>query len=169
MSGMEFGLTGDVDAKFVAVLLKSGAKQAVDTRVVMDKIYLDMLRVEAAVFSSQGRRGGGSWASLKPDTVRRKGTTEILMGGHGDEYGPDALLRSVTEPNAPFQILHITKNSVTFGTDRPYAETQQYGSGRSPARPFLRFTASDRSRWMGMIAEHLMKPFVSKNPNRTRR
>jgi hypothetical protein len=119
----------------------------------------DMMRVEAAQFSSQGRRGGGSWAQLKPDTVRKKGTSEILRTRGASpgysKFPEDSLFKSLTEPEAEFQVLHVTKSSIIFGTTHPFAEKL------NRERPFMRFLATDRARWGRMIAEHLMAPFMA--------
>lgn len=159
-------LEGAADTEYVAGILKVGAQRAKDTRVVMERITADMMRVEAKTFESQGRRGGGSWKRLASDTVRKKGDSQILRtDGARPGYSslePDALFRSLTVPDAPYQILNVTRNSIRFGTDRPYAEVQQRGSWiRSiPARPFLRFLPTDMNRWRTMMIEFLMEPFV---------
>jgi hypothetical protein len=159
MPGLTFSITGEASADRVAVLLKTGGRRGVDTRVVMEKIVADMMRVETAIFSSQGRRGGGSWAGLKPDTVRKKGTTEILRtrgakAGYS-KFPEDSLFRSLTEPGAEYQVLDISRNRVLFGTDHPYAEVI------AERRPFMKFTNVDAERWKAMIAEHLLAPFVA--------
>jgi len=164
--GLKWELVGSADAFHVSSILKTGAHRGRDTRIVMEKIVADMMRVEAITFKSQGRRGGGSWKKLKPNTIRKKGTHEILMtqGAKSNYTGlePNALFKSLTEPNAPFQILTITRDSIRFGTDRPYAGAQQYGSWLRfiPPRPFLRFLPTDTHRWRQMIIDHLMEPFV---------
>jgi phage gpG-like protein len=172
---MEYEITEE-GAGHVAALLSAGAVQARDTQVVMEKIALDMMRVEKIVFRSQGRRGGGSWAALAPDTVRKKGIggynilrTDLAKPGYskiGGVVSSDTLYRSLTTPGAPYQILRITKDTALLGTDRPYAETQQHGSWlRSiPARPFIQILATDVDRWKGLIAEHLMTPFIRSDP-----
>jgi phage gpG-like protein len=148
--------------------LKNGAISARTTRPVMDKIAADMFRVEKAVFSSSGRRGGGSWAKLKDTTVKRKGTSTILRtSGANPGYssiGDDALYNSLTEPGSRYNVLRIGRDSVEFGTDRPDAGVHQYGSRKRniPKRPFLRFLPSDTNRWTNWITEHLMKPHTKK-------
>lgn len=164
MSGLIFQVE-EKGANKVAATLKRGARSGRDTRVVMDRIVLDMMRVERTIFSSEGRRGGGGWRGLKPDTIKRRGGSTAILRTHDvkpgyAKYGPDALYRSLTETGTPFQILNVTRNTVRFGTSRPYAAVQQSGGGRTPARPFMRFLPSDEGRWANMIAEHLMKPFI---------
>lgn len=156
----------DLDSHELARKMELGAENAANMTAPMTEIGLDMLRVTESVFHSNGRRGGGSWRRLKPDTVRKKGGSEILRTsgarpGYSD-IGNNALYKSVTQLGAPFQILRITNRVIDFGTDRPQAGVQQYGSAKRkiPARPFLRFTTNDTNRWMGMLRNHLMRSFV---------
>lgn len=130
------------------------AEQAKNTAPVMAEISADLFRIEKAIFSSGGRRGGGSWKRLKEDTIKRKGSEQILRS-------TDALYRSVTEPGAQFQILEVTNTQVIFGTERPWAEVHQFGSANKsrPARPFIKFMPSDITRWDRMLLAHLMEPF----------
>lgn len=139
----------------VASNLSKGAVAAVDTQVVMAAIVLDMIRASLALFNSQGRRGGGSWKRLKPETIQRKGSEIILV-----ETG--ALRASLTELGAPFQILSVTNNSIEFGTSHPAAGIHQYGTrdGRIPARPIIKFTPRDDVKWTNMITRHIMAPFL---------
>lgn len=149
----DFGTIEKLEQKFVA-----GAEQAINTVGVIEEIKTDLFRIEEAVFSSQGRRGGGSWKQLKEDTIRRKsGSTKILQGLTG------ALKRSVTEPDAPYQILQITNQELYFGTDRPGAAAHQFGYSPQgiPRRPFIRILPTDINRWTGLVVSHLMRPFVS--------
>jgi hypothetical protein len=177
--GLIWEITGEADAFEVAGLLTAGAKQARTTDVVMAKITNDMLRVEKQIFYGQGRRGGGSWKPLKPDTVRKKGVgyqnilrTASAKPGYskiGDVQSVDTLFRSMTERGAPYQILNVTNTTVEFGTERPYAGAHQHGSYLRfiPARPFLNFLQLDIDRWDAMIARHLMAPFMAKNEKET--
>lgn len=155
-------------AGHVATLLKTGASQGRNTRVVMDKIVADMLRIEKLIFSSQGRRGGGGWRRLAPETQRRKGTNNILRtdlarpGYSRIDGAPsvDTLYRSLTEVGAPYQILRVGRSNIVFGTTRPGAAEHQFGGYRVPARPFMRFIPADQQRWLKIISDHLMRPFI---------
>ena len=169
---MIFTITGSTEARVVSGMLQTGAAQAENTRPVMDRIVVDMLRVEKRIFSAQGRRGGGSWKELAPDTVRKKGVgyqnilrTSNANPGYskiGGTQSIDTLYRSLTQPGAPYQILGVRNSFIRFGTSRPYAGAHQHGSWlRSiPSRPFLTFLEADYARWTRMIAEHLMEPFI---------
>lgn len=130
------------------------AERALATVGVFLKVAEDIFRIEESIFHSEGRRGGGSWKRLKEDTIKRKGSVEILRSS-------DSLYRSVTEPGAEYQILEVDNTGIIFGTDRPWAGVQQFGSTykNRPARPFIKFTPYDTNRWNTWIIEHLMEPF----------
>lgn len=154
-------------ARIVAEKLFAGAELAVNTEPVIAKMIFDIMRITDTQFISEGRRGGGSWARLKPDTIRKKGTAEILKTeGARPKYksleGENLLYKSVTVEGAPFQILKFTRNSFEFGTNRPYAFVHQYGSPKRhiPARPFLRVLPPDQERWNRWIMRHLVTPFT---------
>lgn len=145
-----------------------GATRVVETEGVMSRVAEDMMRIEEIIFNSEGRRGGGSWKRLKPDTVRKKGNSQILRGTSNPVYegsnavGANALLKSLTEPGAQFQILHVTDEVLEFGTDRPYAEVQAEGGGQNvPARPFMNFLDSDVEKWSDWFYDHVMTPFIT--------
>lgn len=117
-------------------------------------ISKDMMRVEGQVFKSQGRRGGGSWKNLKPETIKRK-KNAIKLIETGD------LMHSLSIPDAKHQILIVGTQRIDFGTDKPGAETHQFGSKRQniPARPYLRFTEYDLTRWKNYIITHLLSTY----------
>lgn len=133
---------------------EAGAAAGETTAPVFALIAEDMMRVEKAIFSSQGRRGGGSWKGLSDDTARRKDSNIIL-----EDTG--TLRRSVTELGAQYQILRISNLGVEFGTDRPWSFVHQFGSRTTPKREFINFTARDQTRWADMLFNHLMRPFVN--------
>ena len=166
---MIFGVTDSGTPKLVGDKLElSGDAAVLEMKKVMELIFVDMLVVTEKNISSEGHRGGGSYAQLKPGTLRKKGSAEILytMGANPkySKYGNDTLVRSVTQPDARFQVKQITRDSVALGTKRPYAGAHQYGSTarKIPRRPFLGFIASDVERWNGWIAEKLMEPLTEK-------
>jgi len=157
----------------VSGLLDFGATKGRDTAVVMERIVADMMRVERQTFYAQGRRGGGSWKPLLPDTVRKKGVgyqnilrTDLANPGYskiGGAQSVDTLFKSLTQPGARYQILDVTNSTILFGTERPYAGAHQHGSWMRfiPARPFMTFLPTDEERWTRMMSEHLMAPFMT--------
>ena len=165
---MAFRITDFGGATRVAAKFNTAAILVQRMRPIFEAIADDMLRVNAAWFSSDGRRGGGSWARLKPDTVRKKGDTQILRTEYAkpgySSIGGNALYRSLTERDAPYSILHIENYSIEIGTDRPYAGVHDAGSSKRniPKRPVMRFTAADLNRWSNLIADYVTDPFKDK-------
>lgn len=161
---MSFNLVDFGSMRHVAGRLDTLAENARHTEWVMKLIYYDMMRAEEALFDSQGRRGGGSWKRLKPLTIKKKGSNRILETADAKEnyssIGNDALKKSLTRENAPFQVKLVDNTTILFGTSRPWASVHQTGSRRGvPPRPFLRFTKNDLNRWSRMMQAHLVKGF----------
>jgi phage gpG-like protein len=150
------------------LLIESGDAAVLGMEKVMELIFYDMLVGNLAQITGEGHRGGGSYAQLKENTIKKKGSAEILFTmGARPKYstlGNDTLVNSVTQPDAEYQIKHVTNDQVILGTDRPYAGAHQYGSSarKIPARPFLSIIPSDRARWNRWIAERLMEPLKEK-------
>ena len=119
---------------------------------VLNRIAEDMMLVETKVFHSGGRRGGGSWKKLKDDTIKRKGSTEILV-----ETG--ALKASLTRPGAQYQVLSYGNgHQIEFGTDHPYALFHDEGtSGGIPPRPLIKLVPGDPKRWSRWIVEYIAR------------
>ena len=138
----------------VARHMEESGRKAVEAKPVFELIFHDMMRVEEAVWSSGGRRGGGSWKPLADSTVLKKGFDTILVD-------TGELQSSLTEDEAPSQIKEVTHDSAELGTTRPWAFTHQYGSKKAhvPKRTFLKFTARDSERWGRMLLEWTTSPF----------
>lgn len=130
--------------------LQGIAARTFDPVPALELIAEDIRQVEKAVFSSQGRRGGGSWKFLDPKTVERKGSDIILID-------TGALLRSVSEADSEYSDVYIDRSTLNFGTTHPAAKAMQFGDPKHniPARPFLRFTMFDHARWRRIIADYI--------------
>ena len=124
--------------------LKRGMQAALDFSEPLGEIAEDVYRVIGQNFSSQGRRGGGSWAMVSEEWARRKHNPLIL---HETLH----LKRSVTSGNP-----HITSTKLEMETDVSYAHIHQFGGNGIPARPFIRFIESDLKRWHDILHEHLL-------------
>ena len=165
MSGMSFSITDEGTPQIVGDRLIAAGESVGDMTVVMNDIFKLMLYANLQLIQSGGRRGGGSYANLRPLTVIKKGGADILytMGARPNytKLGDDTLVRSVTEDDGPFQIKEVTNTEVVLGTDRPYAGAHQYGSPsrKIPRRPFLQVTKGDEERYRDMIAAKLMEAF----------
>jgi phage gpG-like protein len=155
----------DLNSPHVAKVLFRSANQARSFKKPLEIIRTDMFRIEEALFRSQGKRGGGSWKRLKPDTIRKKGNSKIIYTEGSNSfysaYGNNTLVKSLTQKDAPFHSSHIGNHVLSFGTDRPWAESHQYGApGASiPRRELIRFTPRDQERWIGWLNEYVMQPY----------
>lgn len=162
---LEFHILDPTDSvDKVVAKLEDSAELAINTLFPMEEIVTDMFRVEETIFSSGGRRGGGSWKKLKDDTVKRKGSVDILRGTGNSKYGDgpgDKLFESLTVRGAEFQILDVSRTGIIFGTERPFAAVHQQGSSSRniPRRPFIKFTPFDIGRWNKILLNHIVKPF----------
>src|SRR5262245_49989015 len=117
-------------------------------------IVQDILTIEDQIFTSKGRRGGGSWKKLADRTIQNKGHDTILRD-------TDDLYNSLTWIGAKYQVLKIDKDSLEFGTTRPYAQIHQMGSadGKIRARPFIRYMPEDLAKWNNVLTAHILKAF----------
>lgn len=151
---MEFSIIAHNFDKAERHMYESG-ERARDFGMVFEEVAADIFRIEEAIFKSSGRRGGGSWKGDKLDTLQRKGFPKKILVDSG------SLKSSVTEPGANYQILHVNKLGIEFGTSRPYAAVHQFGHpyNNRPKRPFIRFLPTDISRWSRWMIERVMLPF----------
>lgn len=117
------------------------------------EVLPDMERIEYQVFKSQGRRGGGSWQFLSPETIAtkvRKGESPLINIATG------TLLTSVSEGagfgnDAPYSIREVTPTMLRFGSSAPGAKQSQ------KHRPFLRWTQFDAARWARWWARYVIR------------
>lgn len=132
---------------------ESGALANEIENVLMD-IAVNMMEITNKNFTSEGRRGGGSWKRLATSTILRKGHSQILV-----ETGD--LIDSLTMPGHEYSILNFTPEGLEYGTDRPWAFVHQHGrnDGTIPQRQFLEFLPSDEARWRAMFEVHILRPF----------
>jgi phage gpG-like protein len=155
------------DAKRVANKFVRSAAEAEPTylRAALLEIARLMTLSERITFAQKGRRGGKGWPALKEDTIRKKYNERILYtSGSNPGYsslGNDTLYKSVSQMNAPYQILNIFGYEMEFGTSRPEAQSHQFGapSRNIPQREFLKFTGGDRQEWNTVLRRHLTQPW----------
>jgi phage gpG-like protein len=146
---MTIEILGDKRAEFMLV---SMGRRAADVGPALESSVADLLRnIAGATFDSQGRRGGGSWARLKPATLRRK----ARMGQDPRiEHATGALRNSLTKD----AVIDTTRNSLSFGSNLPYAHAQSAGdpSHNLPARPLIKLTPYDRRRISGILLDYIV-------------
>ena len=88
-------------------------------------------------------RGYGRWAPLSRATIRRKGHDRPLIRTR-------RYFREATQSPT----LQITRTSLTYGVEVPYADFHEEGTGRIPARPVFATLARNR-RFERRIATRL--------------
>jgi len=140
------------------------------------------------------------WVDAFADETRENYTAERSPGGqpwsrwrfrpldapddHPTLFISGALQASVTQPGSTGNINEVGSDSVTYGTNIPYAASHQYGAqlrterslvgrgGRGyipagtlvniPARPFLGVTDSQANQAASMIARHIVSERIGK-------
>lgn len=142
----------------IELALKRASNRAMHLRPGLDKIRKDMFRVLRATFTGQGRRYGGSWQALKPETLQRKIDAgldpRILIARR-------RLMDSFTRRESRYMRTRITNSRIELSSILPYADTQQYGDeGRGiPARPFIDFHVRDHERWANILLREMAGAF----------
>jgi hypothetical protein len=120
---------------------------AINAEDAMATIGWYLMQIEKQMFNSQGRRGGGSWMSDSPEWLARKSEAGL---DPRINHATLALRESVTELDAPGQVLEISPNSLIFGSDLPYAAVSQRN------RPFVRLLPLDREQIRNIVRDHLI-------------
>lgn len=95
-------------------------------------------------WDTQAAPDGTPWAALSARYARRK--EKARPGAPILVY--DNLLRSTLRYQADAEGLR-------FGSDRPYAASQQFGRGNIPARPWLGTNAADDAQLVQIAFKHL--------------
>lgn len=118
---------------------QSGAFRAalLDLQSLWSKFEDVMSAIGVERFESEGY---GNWAPLADSTVRQKAAHSWPMNileRTGD------LKASLSDPGRAAQ---TTPQSMTWGTDVPYAGYHQEGTPKMPARPVLEIRVEDRRR-----------------------
>jgi phage gpG-like protein len=144
---MEFFLEA-MGTKQVATRFNRMGAASQDARPAFRTIAEMLFAITRTTFESQGRRGGGSWRRDSPEWLARK-----IRGGLDPRigYATHSLVKSVTEPGAPGQVLVIRRNKILFGSRLPYAAAQQR------QRPFIKLTAADRLHMRDIIRSYLIE------------
>jgi phage gpG-like protein len=132
-----------VERKMTAMMRKRANMRAALLEVA-EVVY----SIEAQIFNAQGRRGGGSWRRDSDAWLKRK-----LEAGLDPRilHATLALRNAMTQQGAKHQIRKVTSQSLTMGTDLPYAAAQ------NRIRPFNRFTRADKAEMALVIRNSLVK------------
>jgi phage gpG-like protein len=143
-----FGVTAVED-------LLNGAMSAVgNMKPALELVARDLMEVIDINFGSQGRRGGGSWKQLNPETLARKvreGELPLIL------IATSALRDSMTLYRDPNMDLRVTRDFIELSSRLDYANVQDRGGGPSdlPARPYADFLQSDVDHWAEICAQYL--------------
>lgn len=134
---------------------------AADARPALSRVADYIFRMEAALFRSQGRRGGGSWRQVTEEWMDRKmknpqtADARIL-------HGSGLLRRAASVRGAAHQTLEIDRDRLNYGVNLPYARAHLEGRGHMPRRPWIKVTKRDRQAMAKMVQDHLMASWRSR-------
>jgi len=104
--------------------------------------------IEDETFTSQGRRGGGSWAADTDDWMARKSRDGL---DPRINFATWSLYDAMTELGAPGQIVSIEPQRLAIGSDLPQAgPSQKY-------RPFIKLTETDKFEMANFIKNHFKR------------
>lgn len=129
----------DIDLEGVSQLqvrLNSLRRQITDLKPIIEDTVLPMVQREIRrVFRT---RGYGTWAPLHPATIAAKGHDRPLIRSR-------RLFRSLTNEDHADAIVNIDDDSLTVGTDVPYAiyHESENIAPRIPARPIFALIAAN--------------------------
>lgn len=131
-------------------------KRIADPAIAYNRIADDMMKVIRLNFTSQGRRGGGSWQGINKAWRNRKikelkDPRILIKSGR--------LMNSWTIRGNRDQKLAFTPTGFTLDSDVPYGIFHQEGSGHNPKRQFISFSSTDRRRWTKMMRDDLMSAY----------
>lgn len=139
--------------KLATLRLKRIGERAYNPSPVMIGVLDELRRIAGATMDSQGRRGGGSWAFLKPATIRRKARMGL---DPRIERATGLLYESLTRAGHPDQIAEVSRSGAALGSALPYARPQSKGTRTLPARPLVKVNEYDKNRIGQMILEYIV-------------
>ncbi len=139
--------------KLATLRLKRIGEHAANPAPAMIGVLDELRRIAGATMDSQGRRGGGSWAFLKPDTIRRKARMGL---DPRIERATGLLYESLTRAGHPDQIATISRSGAALGSALPYSKAQSRGTRTLPSRPLVKVTDYDKNRIGRMVLEYIV-------------
>lgn len=144
MYQLEIRLSGVKEAE---LMLARGSRAVNDQRPAFNQIADDLMRIIGLNFTSQGRRGGGSWGRIDEDWSARK-----VREGHDERilFASHALYNSLVHRGDENQKLRVTHSYIELESKLPYADRQ------NKDRPFMTFLQSDSDRWARFVVGHIV-------------
>ena len=97
-------------------------------------------------FDEERSPDGDPWQELSDWTIKKKGHSRKLI----ETY---ALMQSMTTSGAEYAIRTVEPTSLEFGTERPWAESHQYGTDRIPQREFAGIPADGLVEVVDIVAD----------------
>lgn len=129
--------------------LRRIARNVSDLRPIGDEIADLMMDEAYENFATEGGHLSGGWAPLAESTIRAKGN-DIILFRTGDLQG------ALTERGDAHQVIDMGPDFLIFGTDLPYAELHQTGTGRMPRRRPLEVSPGMRVNILNIIRRYVM-------------
>lgn len=147
----------------ISRVLTGIADDVQDWKPALELMAEDYYRTQGAVFASGGAAEGLSgWAPLSPayDIWKRNnygGRPILVLTGR---------LRAALTTSGAGSIKTITERNLTLGANVPVggynlARLHQDGTSRMPARPVMRLTEPQKSRWVRYLHTHLFEQQMS--------
>ena len=151
---MSFQLTFEVDGDVqLSRSFSRWADDVKDLKGAFEQIAKDFHQVvEKKQFESQGSYGSGGWVPLNPAYAEWKarnfpGKSIMVLSG---------LLKESLLGDNPWSIKDIQPLEMRLGTRLKYAVYHQRGTRKTPRRPVVELTESDKTRWTKIIHRQLV-------------
>lgn len=112
-------------------------------------------------FATQTDANGQAWAKNAPRTIREKGHSRILRGKPSEGFRLSRSLanrhRNSTE-DAVREVAQLEGRAyLGFGSTRPYAAIQQFGTPKIPARPHTGLNEKHVDGMVDRVADYTVK------------
>jgi phage gpG-like protein len=155
----------DINSEPVDQALESFESSLADNSAALQLVADDFREMIAEQFASEGAAGGTPWAALAPSTLRRRRAGSAPLNSTG------ALLASLIDAGSGGHVEEADGQTLTIGSDLPYAIYQQTGTGRGfgqadiasgrgqgrgmPMRPLLVLSDDRAGRWADIVGQGL--------------
>lgn len=123
--------------------------------VFNDTIIPKIMQRERRMFETRGASSGVYWTPLKASTVKRKQRDKSIADPFAPLRNTDALMKSLSERGARYQILDVDDDGFTFGTSHPAAGFHMSGTNDMPARPPLIIPKKHAKEYISDINEFI--------------
>ena len=122
-----------------------------DLRPVWQVIHADFFQIEEVQFGNQGERGGEKWPELSEPYATRK---EKKYPGNPILVASGRLVGSLVATAGEHRFFSEPRQ-MTVGTAVPYAVLHETGTKHMPARPPIKISDEDQTRWLGALSEYI--------------